>query len=69
MLSIDNTKRIKLKEIFKHPWIKANENELCDEQKNNRNTDNISTKHNSIVSATSIKENNKKLVVNIFSTI
>ena len=51
-----------MKDIFQHPWVQAFEKELCDELKNFRNNDNnISTNHNSISSATSIKEYKKQV--------
>lgn len=61
MLSIDKNTRIKMKEIFQHPWVQGFEKEMYDEQKNSRNTDSISTKHNSTASTASIMEYRKNI--------
>jgi hypothetical protein len=59
MLSVDKNSRIKIKEIFSHPWVLGFERDLGDESKTNKNTDNISTNHNSSTSTNSIKEYQK----------
>jgi len=59
MLSVDKNSRIRIKEIFYHPWVIGCEKELNDESKIYKNMDNISTNHNSSTSTNSIKEYQK----------
>jgi serine/threonine protein kinase len=59
MLSVDKNSRIRIKEIFYHPWVLGFEKDLGEETKIHKNTDNISTNHNSSTSTNSIKEYQK----------
>ena len=42
MLTPDNRKRIKIREIFAHPWVLEMENETKDEMRKNIDENNIS---------------------------
>ena len=69
MLDIDSRSRIKIKEIFEHPWIKKNENEMrgiCvnnsneikKEEINEDNNEMMNTKEESDINNNSFKDNN-----------